>query len=239
MEAVGLIASAAQISVYAFSIASTIQDIRSAIRNGPTLLQERSQQLDVLSLVVRKIGLDTRLHSDEVARYLVTVQSKILRLNNIIRAGLQTPTKSFLQKLRAATTFINRDKEVEDSFTALQRDCQILNIYVSLPSSTSGGGQRRDISGIISAVENPSVSSQSTSAKMDLADCYRTRSRTVSLLSSRATSEPTLCREPCRRRAVRQMVTNDPDLRQKVHRLRAAQQSQRPRTWIKKSWVHT
>jgi hypothetical protein len=160
MEAIGFAASAAQISVYAFSIASAIQEIRSAIRNGPTLLRDRSQQLDILSLVVRGIELDSRLHSDQVAEYLVTVESRILRLHNSIRHHLQKPTNSFFQKIRAASTFISRNKEVEGSFNALQRDCQILNIYMTLPSNTAGGarGHPPDLSRIISDVQNQSVS---------------------------------------------------------------------------------
>ena len=142
MEAIGLVASVAQISVYACSIASLISEIRLAAHNGPLLLRQRSQQLEVLSIAVEKIRLGYTLHTDVLSRYLLTVQDKISVLHNIVRVRSQRPTNSSAQRLRTALTFVTRNKEVESSFASLQSDCQTLYIYMASTGSRSYGGSR-------------------------------------------------------------------------------------------------
>lgn len=137
MEAVGLLAGIAQISVYAINIVSTIQDIRLAIRNGPTLLREKSQQLDVLSIAVERISLSPQVHSKAIEAYLLAIESKILRLHDIIRSRLLRPTDTSVRKLRAAIACVGKNKEVEETFKALQGDCQFLNLYMAVPTDSA------------------------------------------------------------------------------------------------------
>jgi hypothetical protein len=142
MEVVGLIASAAQISVYACSIVSLISEIRSAARNGPLILQERSQQLVLLGSAVEKIRLDTALHTDVLSGYLLTIQHKIRTLHDVVRLRSQRPTNSSAQRLRTALAFVTRDKEVESSFASLQAHCQTLYFYMSSTGSYPYDGSR-------------------------------------------------------------------------------------------------
>jgi hypothetical protein len=142
MEAIGLVASVAQISVYACSIASLISEIRLAARNGPLLLRQRIQQLEVLSIAVEKIRLGYTLHTDVLSRYLLTVQDKICVLHNIVRVRSQRPASSSAQRFRAALAFVTRNKEVESSFASLQSDCQTLYIYMASSGSWPQGGSR-------------------------------------------------------------------------------------------------
>lgn len=132
MEVVGLIASAAQISVYACSIASLISEIRSAARNGPSLLRERIQQLEILNIAVEKISLDYTLHTDILSGYLLTIQDKIRALHKLVRLRSQRPTNSSAQRLRTALVFVTRNKEVGRSFASLQEHCQTLYFYMAL-----------------------------------------------------------------------------------------------------------
>jgi hypothetical protein len=142
MEAIGLIASAAQISVYAFSIASLISEIKSAARNGPSILQERSQQLVILGSAVEMIRLDYTLHTDVLSGYLMTIQHKIRTLHDLVRLRSQKPTNSSAQRLRTALSFVTRDKEVESSFVSLQAHCQTLYFYMSSTGSHPYDGSR-------------------------------------------------------------------------------------------------
>jgi len=142
MEVVGLIASAAQISVYACSIVSLISEIRSAARNGPLLLQERSQQLVVLGFAVEKIRLDTALHTDVLSGYLLTIQHKIRNLHDLVRLRSSRPTNSSAQRLRTALSFVTRNKEVESSFATLQDHCQTLYFYMNSTGSRQYDGSR-------------------------------------------------------------------------------------------------
>jgi hypothetical protein len=137
MEVVGLIASAAQISVYACSIANLISELRQAARNGPSLLRERVQQLDVIGDAVERISLDHTLHTDVLSAYLLTIRDKISSLHKVVCLGTssQRPgtatNPSGAQKLRTALAFFTRKKEVENSFAALQAHCQTLYFYMA------------------------------------------------------------------------------------------------------------
>lgn len=131
MEVVGLLASAAQISVYACNIVSTISDIRVAIHKTPSLLREQSQQLEVLSVAVENIKLDFTLHNDLLAGYLLAVQDKIQIIYNIVRLRSQGPTNSLVGKFHTALTTVARNKEVESSFATLHTHCQTLFFYMA------------------------------------------------------------------------------------------------------------
>ena len=138
MEIVGSIASVGQISVYMCGLIALIQEVREAIRKGPAILQERGQQLDILSLVVGNIRLRPESHSDRIAVYLVTVQDRILRLQGVILRRLHQLTSTGLPKLKAAFAFTGRDKEVTDSFTSLQQDCNALSLLIVATNSGTG-----------------------------------------------------------------------------------------------------
>lgn len=142
MEVIGLLASAAQISVYACNIVSIIGDIRAAVHKAPSLLRDRSQQLEILSAAVENIRLNHTLHNDVLATYLSAVQDKILIVKHAVRLRSQEATVSSIRKLRAALTFVARKKELESSFAALQGDCQTLYFYMaSRGLSQYSGGQ--------------------------------------------------------------------------------------------------
>lgn len=163
MEAIGIIASAAQISVYAFSIASLISEIRSAARNGPSILQERSQQLVILGIAVDKIRLDYTLHTDVLSGYLLTIQHKIRTLHDLVRLRSQRPANSSAQRLCTALSFVTRNKEVESSFAALQDHCQTLYIYMAsagspLPTGSRTMEARRSSEENVNRWSTPSVS---------------------------------------------------------------------------------
>jgi hypothetical protein len=139
MEVVGLIASAAQISVYACSIANLISELRQAARNGPLLLRERIQQLDVLGDAVERISLDHTLHTDVLSEYLLTIRDKISSLHKVVcglgsskrRTTANSSALSGAQRLRAALAFVSRGKEVEKRFVELQAHCQTLFFYMA------------------------------------------------------------------------------------------------------------
>lgn len=164
MEALGAAASGVQILAYACNIVSTILDIRAAVKNGPSLLRDRSQQLEILSLTVRKIGVSEHLHSSDLARYLSAVQDRIQALHDIIRTRSQKPTDSATRRLRAALGFVIREKEVDSSFASLQLDCQTLNLYMSTegPNREAGFPARTQaptvIERILFGIERTSVS---------------------------------------------------------------------------------
>jgi len=141
MEVVGLIASVAQISVYACNIASTISEIRTAVRKGPSLVRERSQQLEVLSIAIENIRLGYTLHSDVLASYLLTIQDKIRAIHTIVCPRPQKPIHSSTQKLRTAVAFVTRNREIENSFADLRGDCQTLYFYMH-SMGPSGSGRR-------------------------------------------------------------------------------------------------
>ena len=130
MEVVGIIASIAQISVYAGNIASTIAEIRTAVREGPSLVRERIQQLEILSIAIENIRLGYTLHSDVLATYLLTIQDKIRGIHAIVCPRPQKPIHSSTQKLRTALAFVTRNREIENRFAGLQGDCQTLYFYM-------------------------------------------------------------------------------------------------------------
>lgn len=130
MEAFGLVVGILQVSVYASNFVSAIKDIRQAIRNGPILLQEKTQQLHILSVAVDNIGLSPQLHSKDIEASLSDVERLILRLQKIIRRRLLRPTDTSVRKLRVVISCIGGDKEVEQTFVALQGHCHFLGFYL-------------------------------------------------------------------------------------------------------------
>jgi hypothetical protein len=143
MEVVGLIASAAQISVYACSIANLISELRQAARNGPSLLRERVQQLDVIGDAVERISLDHTLHTDVLSAYLLTIRDKISSLHKVVCLGTssQRPgtatNPSGAQKLRTALAFFTRKKEVETLYFYMASQDRVSQALTTTPVQAS------------------------------------------------------------------------------------------------------
>lgn len=138
METLAATATVVQISIYASNIAYAIQELRQIVLKGTTKLQEQSKRLEVLETVVRKIEQNTRLHSQPVAEYLVTVRDHILRLHGVLLNKLQSPRDTPLRRLSAGFAHLRARKQIEDAFTSLGQDCNYLTLYLSeLKSSPS------------------------------------------------------------------------------------------------------
>ena len=131
MEAVGFVASAAQIATYAVKIISVIDQVRVQIKDGPSYLQERREHLNILQAIIEKIEKNSDLHTYKVSSYLGIVQHRIQRLQTQLERSLKKLNGPFLVKHLLALSSLHAEKQIRESFTGLQGDCSTLTLYLS------------------------------------------------------------------------------------------------------------
>jgi len=144
MEAIGLVASVAQISAYAFSILETMQKIRSLARDGPDQLREKVEHLDLLLVIVGRIEGNQRLRDEAIARYLASIQKKIRRLLDAVKSSLSKLGARTFKGLLAAIHIISNEKLIDASFTSISQDCNTLALHIMSSGeevSTSSSGK--------------------------------------------------------------------------------------------------
>jgi hypothetical protein len=131
MEVVGVIASAAQISVYALNIVSTIHEVRQQLKNGSSQSEERIKYLEVLCATIHTIENNPVLHTDQLAAYLFAIQVKITRLKTVLVETRKKLKKTPLRRIWFTLATIRAEKLVVESFSALDHDCNSLNLYLT------------------------------------------------------------------------------------------------------------
>jgi hypothetical protein len=143
MEAVGLVASTAQILAYIVQISSAITDVRLRTREGTSYYTEKLQYLSILSHIVERIDTNCDLHTSRVAAYLSAIEDKIARLATFLQQSLRKYQTSSYRRVLAAVSTLQAEKQIRGSFDALQRDSSALTLYLSthpgMASSTSIG----------------------------------------------------------------------------------------------------
>ena len=131
MEAVGLLASAAQISAYVFSIVSAVREARTQIRKAPSQLQDKAEQLLFLQSIVDTIKANERLHTDRIGNYLARIEDKISRLHRAVLRSLEDLKAKSYRKIWSAFAVVKAQKQIQETFADLDQDKSNLHFHVT------------------------------------------------------------------------------------------------------------
>ena len=84
MEAIGIIASIAQLTRYALSLITAIYEIHGNIRNLPALQHQRLRQIERLLTTVQALASNSTLGASAIREHLEAITLKIIDLKSLL-----------------------------------------------------------------------------------------------------------------------------------------------------------
>ncbi|KAH7028625.1 hypothetical protein B0J12DRAFT_683223 [Macrophomina phaseolina] len=140
MEAVGLLASVAQISTSIYGLISTIQNVQLQVKHAGAHFRDRTEQLRGLQSVLDSIQSNAQLHTDIVAGYLRRIQEKVIKLHELLGKRLERLRKVSDLRFWLVFSVISAGRQIDESFAALNQDRDDLHFYMTslIPAAMPG-----------------------------------------------------------------------------------------------------
>lgn len=140
LEAVGAIASIAQLCSYIRHSLNSIRSTLKYIKNLPKNLKKRSHYLDSLTSIVNQIASSPRLQMPDFEIHLKSVKADINELRDILVESLQKHTgKDPKSLLNACWRRSSLEERIANIFSYLERNKSSLQLYLTTINTYTPG----------------------------------------------------------------------------------------------------
>lgn len=131
LETLGAVVSTAQIITYIGSIVSTIDTVRTQIRDGPSRIQQQDEQLTFLASLVESVRGISSLHTEQVATRLDIIAQKVDELHRILTKYLSDLQTKSPKRFLVAITALKAERQISQSLAVLECDKSSLLLHIT------------------------------------------------------------------------------------------------------------
>ncbi|KAF2136835.1 uncharacterized protein K452DRAFT_312854 [Aplosporella prunicola CBS 121167] len=146
VEAIGVIASASQISSYILNIILQINTIRTELRDAPDRIKQQDKDLSILLSTIKTIQSVELPREEEFQDYILSVQKNVTDLRRTLEKNHDRLEKTSLVRFWTAIKAIKAEDQILKKFGSLEIAKSNLSLYLQTKMSSKNHSETKRIS---------------------------------------------------------------------------------------------